>query len=304
MRRAQARRRGRAPPSCAREGNRRAHAASRARRTPSPPRPSPPSRLAALNNDAFRNRFLERNRPWLIAHMAELLTPRTLDARGPAGDGASTAAYVRGVYDRLTAMSAQSVEVGEDDDDTGGPGGGAAQRAADSMDRELATEDARVAAENAKKWAALPPPSMLSVVLLRGWLFGARKRLRYRQLAVGPLEAQRREKCDACGRSAGEPGCRNLSCGLSTEGEFDPDGLDRLIAGFERSQGVPSGFGEGGAAAAERALDFAAWKSYFRANAEVFMRCEACASKAQAAKAAAALDARLSAEAARARQRE
>ena len=71
-----------------------------------------------MNNDAFRNRFLERNRPWLIAHMAELLTPRTLDTRGPAGDGASTAAYVRGVYEQLAAMSAQSVEVGEDDDDT------------------------------------------------------------------------------------------------------------------------------------------------------------------------------------------
>lgn len=32
--------------------------------------------LQALNSERFRHRFVERNRPWILQHLAELLTPR------------------------------------------------------------------------------------------------------------------------------------------------------------------------------------------------------------------------------------
>ena len=35
--------------------------------------------LQALNSERFRHRFLERNRPWILQHLVELLTPRSLD---------------------------------------------------------------------------------------------------------------------------------------------------------------------------------------------------------------------------------
>lgn len=35
--------------------------------------------LRALNSPRFRHKWLERNRPWLVQHLVELLTPRSLD---------------------------------------------------------------------------------------------------------------------------------------------------------------------------------------------------------------------------------
>lgn len=39
--------------------------------------------LQALNSERFRHRFLERNRPWILQHLVELLTPRSLDQVTP-----------------------------------------------------------------------------------------------------------------------------------------------------------------------------------------------------------------------------
>ena len=58
--------------------------------------------LQALNSERFRHRFLERNRPWILQHLVELLTPRSLDQPGP--DGRPTIEYVRDVYAELMAM--------------------------------------------------------------------------------------------------------------------------------------------------------------------------------------------------------
>lgn len=41
--------------------------------------------LQALNSERFRHRFLERNRPWILQHLTDLLTPRTLQNTGPDG---------------------------------------------------------------------------------------------------------------------------------------------------------------------------------------------------------------------------
>merc|ERR1712072_634999 len=58
--------------------------------------------LQALNSERFRHRFLERNRPWILQHLVELLTPRSLDHPGP--DGRPAIEYVRDVYAELMAM--------------------------------------------------------------------------------------------------------------------------------------------------------------------------------------------------------
>ena len=41
--------------------------------------------LQVLNSDRFRHRFLERNRPWILQHLVELLTPRQLELPGADG---------------------------------------------------------------------------------------------------------------------------------------------------------------------------------------------------------------------------
>lgn len=59
--------------------------------------------LQAMNSERFRYRFLERNRPWILQHLTDLLTPRTLQMIGP--DGRPNIEYVREVYDDLMAMA-------------------------------------------------------------------------------------------------------------------------------------------------------------------------------------------------------
>ncbi|MEO1777138.1 MAG: hypothetical protein AAFS07_19545, partial [Pseudomonadota bacterium] len=58
--------------------------------------------LQALNSERFRHRFLERNRPWILQHLVDLLTPETLDQPGP--DGRPVVEYVRDVYAELMNM--------------------------------------------------------------------------------------------------------------------------------------------------------------------------------------------------------
>merc|ERR1711937_339865 len=41
--------------------------------------------LQAMNSERFRHRFLDRSRPWVLQHLVELLTPRTLQMPGADG---------------------------------------------------------------------------------------------------------------------------------------------------------------------------------------------------------------------------
>merc|ERR1719272_573152 len=58
--------------------------------------------LQAMNSERFRHRFLERSRPWILQHLVELLTPRTLQMPGP--DGRPNIEYIRDVYMDLMNM--------------------------------------------------------------------------------------------------------------------------------------------------------------------------------------------------------
>merc|ERR1711871_903783 len=70
--------------------------------------------LQALNSERFRHRFLERNRPWILQHLVELLTPRSLDQPGP--DGRPAIEYVRDVYAELMQMGEGLRKAGDRDD--------------------------------------------------------------------------------------------------------------------------------------------------------------------------------------------
>ena len=63
--------------------------------------------LQALNSERFRHRFLERNRPWILQHLVELLTPRSLEQ--PGHDGRPVVEYVRDVYAELMVRLAASL---------------------------------------------------------------------------------------------------------------------------------------------------------------------------------------------------
>jgi len=55
--------------------------------------------LLAMNSEVFRHKFIEKNRPWVLNHLVELITPDQLQDVGP--DGRPLVDFVRDVYSNL-----------------------------------------------------------------------------------------------------------------------------------------------------------------------------------------------------------
>ncbi|CAE7578936.1 unnamed protein product, partial [Symbiodinium microadriaticum] len=103
--------------------------------------------LQALNSERFRHRFLERNRPWILQHLVELITPRSLE--NPGHDGRPVVEYVRDVYAELMAMGEGMKRAGD--------------RADISSDEDDELEDAR------RNWSRQPLTGT-NLAIARLWL--------------------------------------------------------------------------------------------------------------------------------------
>ncbi|KAF1783977.1 Growth factor receptor cysteine-rich domain [Phytophthora cactorum] len=164
--------------------------------------------LQALNSERFRHRFLERNRPWVLQHLAELFTPRTLQATdGPAGDSRPNSEYVRDLYHELVNM---------------GEG------------RRLKGDRSDISSDSEDDLEKMP-----SRDLALYWLARARKRRTFAKLVAGIVAASRQSECCVCGKR--EDGGYTLHVDLAAEDgakEHDPRALDRLIDESENELGA------------------------------------------------------------------
>eukprot|EP00981_Chlorochromonas_danica_P002026 scaffold413_cov176-Ochromonas_danica.AAC.22 len=195
--------------------------------------------LQALNSERFRHRFLERNRPWILQHLVDLLTPRSLEQPGP--DGRPAIEYVRDVYAELMAMGEGLRRPGDREDI--------------SSDEEDELEAIR------RNWPR-EPVTGASLAIARMWLAKARKRRTFAKLIRGIIEQNKKTLCEVCGRTP-EKNKVKLTAYLATRAEPDLHAIDRLIAGFEDQYGVNE-------------VEPQLWKAYFRAHAEYCTRCSIC----------------------------
>ncbi|GMF36548.1 unnamed protein product [Phytophthora fragariaefolia] len=207
--------------------------------------------LQALNSERFRHRFLERNRPWVLQHLAELFTPRTLQSTdGPAGDGRPNSEYIRDLYHELVNMGEGRRLKGD--------------RSDISSDSEDELEKMR------RSWSNVPVEGASRDLALY-WLARARKRRTFAKLVSGIVAASRQSECVVCGKR--EDGGYTLHVDLAAEEaakEHDPRALDRLIDGFERELGAQE-------------MDADLWKAYFRKHAVFATLCNVCLSVRQQA---------------------
>jgi hypothetical protein len=207
--------------------------------------------LQALNSERFRHRFLERNRPWVLQHLAELFTPRTLQSTdGPAGDGRPNAEYVRDMYHELVNMGEGRRLRGD--------------RSDISSDSEDDLEKMR------RAWSNVPVEGASRDLALY-WLVRARKRRTFAKLVAGVVAASRQSECVVCGKR--EDGGYTLHVDLAAEDgakEHDPRALDRLIDGFESELGAQE-------------MDADLWKAYFRKHAAFATLCNVCLTARQQA---------------------
>ncbi|CAM9822770.1 unnamed protein product, partial [Discosporangium mesarthrocarpum] len=131
--------------------------------------------LQALNSERFRHRFLERNRPWILQHLTDLLTPRVLQQTGP--DGRPTVEFIRDVYAELTGL------------------GEGARRPGDRSDISSDEEDELEAQR--RKWPKTPLVGS-SLAIARLWLAKARKRRAFSKLVAGIIQNNRADTCSIC----------------------------------------------------------------------------------------------------------
>merc|ERR1711871_991113 len=204
--------------------------------------------LQAMNSERFRHRFLDKNRPWILQHMVELLTPRTLQMPGP--DGRPTIEYIRDVYMDLVNMGEGRRRPGDRGDIS-----------SDSGEDELAAQR--------REWSKAPL-SKSSAALLRYWLERARKRRKLMKLVQGTMQNAIADACAICGKTAGS-GVRLLMDLANETGDYDPTSLDRLIEGYdEKYEGQP--------------FNGNLWQSYFRQFAKFITRCHECIDRLEQAR--------------------
>lgn len=196
--------------------------------------------LQALNSDRFRHRFLERNRPWILQHLVELITPRQLDQ--PGHDSRPVIEYVRDVYSELMAIGEGLRKAGDRDD--------------------ISSDGAEDEVEAARRNWSRQPLAGASLAIARMWLSKARKRRAFSTLIRGIIDQQKKPNCEICGRNPERNNVR-LFCHLATNGAPDTGAIDRLIAMFEDQYGINE-------------LDPQLWKAFFRSQAEYATRCTIC----------------------------
>lgn len=201
--------------------------------------------LQALNSERFRHRFMERNRPWILQHLVELFTPRTLAAAG--ADGRLNSEYVRDIYHELMNMGEGRRLQGD--------------RSDISSDSEDELEKMR------RNWSNVPVDGASKDIALY-WLARARKRRVFAKLVVGIIANNKQPACFACQKSEDGGYTMHVDLANAEQTAQDPSAIDRLIYGFEDEFG-------------DLETDADLWKAYFRKHATYLTLCNVCTSALQ-----------------------
>jgi hypothetical protein len=200
--------------------------------------------LQAMNSERFRHRFLERSRPWILQHLVELLTPRTLKA--PGLDGRPNIEYIRDVYADLMNM-----EVGR-------------RRPGDRSDISSDEDDDEM--ERRRREWSKKPLSRTSAAVLRWWLEQARMRRTLTKLVKGTIDRNCLDRCELCGRT--QASGASMRCDLAMVDDkgqrvADSHGIDKLMRSY--MEAFP-----------DRDFDENLWQAHFRKFATFITRCSVC----------------------------
>ena len=196
----------------------------------------------AMNSETFRHKFIEKNRPWVLQHLVELITPRTLqdhEAVGP--DGRPLVDYVRDVYSNLMTVGEGARRSSERSDISSD----------DSSDDEF---------EQRRKWDRTPLDGS-KLLIAQIWLQKARKRRVFTKAISTIIEKRKSDHCLVCSRTLSS--CSTLSAGLAWDGKFDPNAIDGMIKVFEEKYSPTES-------------DPTLWKAFFRETAEFTTICNIC----------------------------
>lgn len=195
--------------------------------------------LQAMNSERFRHRFLAKSRPWVLQHLVELLTPRTLQM--PGADGRPNIEFIRDVY-----MDLMNDRFNRRDDDN----------------PDISDDDGEDEQERARRNWSNAPLTKSAAEILKWWLKSARKRRTLMKLVRGQIDRSLTDKCHTCGVTAASG--RKMKADLANDqGDFDPHAIDALIKSFDERY-------------PDMEFDANLWQAHFRQKATFVTRCVNC----------------------------
>ena len=193
--------------------------------------------LEALNDEKFRQRFLDRNRPWIIQHIMDLVADR--DKPIPSEDQMKMIDYMREIYSDLIAM------------------GEGARREGDRSD--ISSDDDSINEMTKRRQWERTPQQESTIRIAKLWLNAAKKRMVFCKAIASIIDESKKSKCSNCG------------CDMPSEmlfvhlanGKDNSSVIDDLISEFERTQ-------------YSKRSDILLWKSFFKRKAEFITICNRC----------------------------
>lgn len=196
--------------------------------------------LAALKSEQFRLRFLDRNRPWILRHLLDLLPPEVVSRLPPE--------HIRRLRNLHNPPSGCRGDISSDSD----------------------TESEEAELKQREMWERSFQEEQCSII--KEWLGRATKRLQFARAVRGMMEGNMAVCCSFCGRT--DLQCQGLSVSLADDsGQRDINGLDRLIRAFELANPQPS---TASARAAQAESILISWKAFFRTHAGFVTICNLC----------------------------
>jgi len=196
--------------------------------------------LMALNSDSFRRKFIDKNRLWILQHLIQLVTPRSLQSTGP--DNRPLIDYIRDVYSDLQTVGEGKRRPGDADVSSD-----------DSSDDEF---------EMRRQWERTPLDGS-RLLIAQIWLQKARKRRVFTSTISGIIDKRKDDHCHSCYQTCSY---ESLTVGLAWEGDYSTSAIDNLIHLFEDNYGPE-----------ECSPDL--WKAFFRKHALFYTICNDCTKK-------------------------
>ena len=197
--------------------------------------------LQALNDDKFRQRFLDRNRPWILQHLFDLFTSKTKDD-AKSVDHLFSLEHAKDLYkqilksDDLNNKSLEFIDISSDDDD-------------ESQDNNFLSV-----------WDSLSYKGS-TLEIMKVWLNLARTRQNFSKSIDNVIKDNIKVLCSNCSRHRSQ--CDSMNSYLAKNGKRNSSVLDELISKFHDEYG-------------SKRNDPIMWRSFFRQNAEIITLCNFC----------------------------
>jgi hypothetical protein len=222
--------------------------------------------IEAMNDEGFRQRFLERNRPWILKALMDILVSSEKENNLSYMEKMKLLEYTKGAYSELT----NSKNPEQKKERRKGTLNGASSSRSSTKNSDNDEEDK----ELRRSWNFEATNHAISTKIMKLWLAKAKKRKVYWNAVSELTQVNDSSKCSICSKTSTQSSISGDRLGvyLCRNGKYDSSALDSLIDLFEEHEHQFS-------PTLSPNNKEISWKSFFWKNAEIKTFCNLCLTK-------------------------